>query len=347
MNSQQRDNWYFDILWSKINDQNPEGQDITNFISGKKAEKTSRLGALAYGKKRDKYDLYLSAVLRARFEELASGDTKKSLEERKANYLTILLNIFEEKLSKSEYPDIFDKIHDFLFQAPHAETDLEGLASWAYICSSSNVCEELLAALLKARFKELVTGVTTLTQETVDAVAKVVPRYRDEVKECKIEDFAIDSPQRNVLSASVLELHQNGYIHVVTISKLTTLGILSGLHLFKTNPEWLKQHFDENELQAIENLFVGAHLNWVVPKDNLTEDQKTFLSKPNADVALSATMYSCIMSYNNGRTIEQQCLTAGDIYMTSKHDVLKKMKAGKKQISELIGLFEAHGLTWS
>ncbi len=443
MTNQQRDAWYFDILWSRIYDQDAKGPDITNFILGKKIEATARIGAIAYGKVQDDYGVYLSALLRARFEELASGELIESLETRKANYLTVLLKIFEAKLSKSKYPDIFDKIHDFLFNAPHAETDLEDLASWAYICSSSNVCEELLAALLKARFKELITGVVgvvlptetkansdeevpryreedqqvhldkflkgspqnhflrssiqaifeesgmsiatgnklleaglkkgidiynahpdwlksfleTEESEWIEKTLKAFfplenenpfPRYREEVKDCKIEDFTIDSAQRNVLSASVSKLCLDGAFSKVTAQKLVDQGITTGMALFKTSSLWLESYLDANELQQVHELFIfsGLHVNEVAQRIETLKKMNDFLKTLIEDLDLSVRCINAIEAYNAGRPIEEQFITANDIYKTSVHDFLKMRNVGKKQVREITKLFAEKGLTW-
>lgn len=346
MNSQQRDNWYFDILWSRIYDQDAKGPDITNFILGKKIEATARIGAIAYGKVQDDYGVYLSAVLRARFEELASGELIESLETRKANYFAILLKIIEEKISRHQDPDVFANIIDFLFNALHAETDLEDLASWAYICSSSNVCEELLAALLKARFKELITGVVGVvvpTEAKESSDTNPFPRYREEVKDWEIFNCPNDSGQLTLLSASVSKLVTKA-ISKTTAQRLFAKGINTGLELFKTNPQWLmiNCNLDEEALQQIHDLFAGVQLDYALPKE--TQD---FLKTPIEDLDLSVRCINAITAYNAGRPIEEQFITAGDIYKTSVHDFLKMRNVGKKQIREITELFANHNLFWS
>lgn len=431
MTRQQRDAWYFDIMWSRIHDHDAKGPDINNFILGKKLETTARIGALAYGKVVDEYAQYLSAVLRARFDEIVRGVPVESEEVSKANYFAIIFKIIEEKISRHQDPDVLATIIDFLFNTPDADiVDVDTLGNWAFT-EPDGVYQELLSLILKARFKELISrelkappvetkveerqelslhqqaylmttlkelldrnqisvtlyslltkegfetlrGVYNLHTSTLqyldsDLIGEIasifdrrhIPwscvallsapapdanldfRYREEVKDCKIEDFANGSPQREVLSSDVLGLISAIGISSMTAEKLIAQGITTGLELYKTSPQWLMGYLLDQELEEIHQLFVWAKLHYV--PINLSDAQKDFLRTLIDDLDLPVRLTGAIKAYNGGRPIKEQYLTAGDIYVTSVHDFLKLRNIGKKKVREISDLFVKHGFSW-
>ncbi len=346
MDKQQRTTHYFDLIWRKIISNYRMERDLNNFIERERDELSiemiARLGHYAYGDRQDNNDLFLASIMQKRIAELQSEKTEK-LEVRKANYFSILIKAISKDLNQ----DMVETGMVFLFEDSHTSINVyefELLASFAYKEHKESFYQ-LFAILLKERFFELIKK--SLVPQA--SPAETFPRYRDELKDCKIEDFTIDSAERNVLSASVSKLSLDGAFSKVTAQKLVAQGITTGMALFKTSSLWLKSYLDAKELQQVHELFIfsGLHAKEVAQRIETLKKMNDFLKTPIADLDLAVRLTGAITAYNGGRPIEDQFLTAGDIYKTSVHEFLKLRNVGKKQIRDITELFAKHNLFWS